>query len=169
MKKTFGYKVAVAALWVLHVFGASALVVTILALCGVHMHWWIGALSVVPGWLIIRGLQWFFTYEHRKSQKKAVEEAKEEAKQELKEIFDEIMKEYAEEEQGTAEKPENKAEECRFNEDGQCTYSEEPMECVYPEGNLIQSCEDPNTVYIQEGDVRRILHEGKEVGWYRWE
>lgn len=33
----------------------------------------------------------------------------------------------------------------------------------------VQSTEDPDTVYIQEGDIRRIIHEGKEVGWYRWE
>ncbi len=162
MKKTFGYKLAVAALWTLHVFGASALIITVLTLCGVHMNWWIGALSVVPGWLIIYGLQWYFTYEYRKNQKKAIEATK----QAVKKAVEEMM---TEEEQGPEEKSENKAEECRFRVDEQCTFGDGDRKCAYPEGKRIQSCEDPNTVYIQEGGIRRILHEGKEVGWYRWE
>ena len=31
---------------------------------------------------------------------------------------------------------------------------------------IIPSCEDPNTVYLDFGDIRLIFRYGKYVGWY---
>lgn len=56
MKRTVWYKLIVASMWILQVFGASALIVTILALSCVRMNFWIGACTVLPGWLIVKGL-----------------------------------------------------------------------------------------------------------------
>ena len=60
--------------------------------------------------------------------------------------------------------------ECRFAENGTCTYGDSVgMGCDKIKEVQVQSAEDPDTVYLQKGDIRRIIHEGKEVGWYRWE
>lgn len=32
--------------------------------------------------------------------------------------------------------------------------------------NVIVSCEDPSTVYIDFPDVRLVFRDGKYVGWY---
>ena len=154
MKETLGYKVTVAVAWMIHVFGASALVITVLALCGVHMNWQIGALCAVPGWLMIRALTELAHYEREKMLKAHMERWVERTEREI---------EHREE-----EKSENQGEKCRFCEDGKCTFGDGTEGCAYSEGQRIQSCEDPDMVYIQEGDIRRIVHEGKEVGWYRW-
>ena len=54
MKKTLVYKLVKEALLALQIFGASAFLLTVLALCGVPMNFWIGVCSVLPGWAIIK-------------------------------------------------------------------------------------------------------------------
>ena len=106
MKKTFIYKVTKAALCVLQVFGASAFLLTVLALCGVPMCWWVGVCSALPGWLIVK---WLLALCGR-----------------------EIMKSM---EKGTHERfvivKDGKDEECRFHEDGHCTFGDGAPECAH--------------------------------------
>ena len=66
MKKTFIYKASNAALRVFTVFGASAFLLTVLALCGVPRGWQIGVCSVLPGCVIIQGLVAIAGHERRK-------------------------------------------------------------------------------------------------------
>lgn len=106
MKKTFLYRAATVALIILHVFGASAFLLTVMALCGVPMNFWVGVCTVLPGWLIIKGL--------------------------LNLCGREIMKAM---ENGTHERfvivKDGRDEECRFHEDGKCTFGEGATECAH--------------------------------------
>lgn len=158
MKKSFVYKVTKAALWVLHVFGASAFLLTVMALCGVPMNFWVGVCTVLPGWLIIKGL--------------------------LNLCGREIMKAM---ENGTHERfvivKDGKDEDCRFNEDGHCTFGDGLAECAHEahddeeedrirpfEGKKIVSCEDESVEYLEFRDgIRMIYQDGVLVGWYRCE
>lgn len=66
MKTTFWLNFAVVASNVLRVLGASVLVQTVLALCGVPITWWVGGLSAVPGMLISKCLRSLFILEWKK-------------------------------------------------------------------------------------------------------
>ena len=108
MKKTFIYKAANAALCVFTAFGASAFLLTVMALCGVPMCWWVGVCTALPGWLIIK---WLLALCGR-----------------------EIMKSMG---NGTHERfvivKDGKAEtdDCRFHEDGKCTFGNGATECAH--------------------------------------
>ena len=197
IKMSFWHKVALLWLYGFHVLGATTLIITVLALCGVHIYWWIGALCTIPGYLIIEGL---VEYLWRQSQKR--KRAFKKAEKEMCDIIYKYLKEHQDEKAEILdasssagvenlkkavetfgkktpvkqpktdlkfEIPEAKVE-CRFSENGTCTYGDSVgMNCEKLKEVRVQSVEDPHTVYLQEGDIRRILHEGKEVGWYRWE
>lgn len=167
MKKTFVYKVTKAALWVLHVFGASAFLLTVMALCGVPMGWQIGVCSVLPGCLIIQGLVAICSHERRKMNRAFIDHHIAELKKLLKEM-----------------ESDEQEEECRFHEDGKCTFGDglpecakelgvidyaEPQSVIFIQGDLkmIESCEDDMKSYIETSDgLRLIFREGKYVGWY---
>ena len=161
MKKTFVYKVTKAALWVLHVFGASAFLLTIMALCGVPMSWWVGVCTALPGWLIIKWLMALCANEIRKSM----------------EVGSQVTYSFVKD--GKEE-----SEDCRFHEGGKCTFGDGLPECVKQLGviddaepqsvmfiqgdfKVIESCEDDMKSYIETSDgLRLIFREGKYVGWY---
>lgn len=169
MKKTFVYKVTKAALWVLHVFGASAFLLTIMALCGVPMGWQIGVCSVLPGCLIIQGLVAISRHESRKVKRAFIDHHVAELKKLLKEM-----------------ESDEQEEVCRFHEGGKCTFGDGLPECAkeqdYNRGladgqrialnafsmcNTSVSCEDASTKYMEFPDgLRLIFREGKYVGWY---
>lgn len=167
MKKTFAYKVTKAALWVLQVFGASAFLLTVLALCGVPMGWQIGVCSVLPGCLIIQGLVDICSHERRKMKKGVVDKAVAELEEMLKEL-----------------ESWDQEDDCRFHEDGKCTFGDglpecakelgviddaEPQSVMFIQGDfkVIESCEDDMKSYIETSDgLRLIFREGKYVGWY---
>lgn len=121
MKKTFWFKFAIRTGHALHVFGATALVVTVLALCGVPMTWWIGSLCVAPGWLIVRGLTALANHEEKKMKVAFIERHVENLEKLLKQL-----------ETDEADKPKV---DCRFREEGQCTYGNGAPECVKEKGN----------------------------------
>lgn len=66
MRETFLYKFAYWTAFSFYVFGASAFVLTVLALCGVEVNFWIGVLSVIPGSLMLFGLAKLFAREQDK-------------------------------------------------------------------------------------------------------
>lgn len=162
MKKTFIYKAANAAMWVFTVFGASAFLLTVMALCGVPMGWQIGVCSVLPGCLIIQGLVAICSHERRKMKRAFIDHHIAELKKLLKEM-----------------ESDEQEEECRFHENGKCTFGDGLPECAKEQtfnidapilsGSVIKirSCEDENTKYIDFLDgLRLIFREGKYVGWY---
>ena len=167
MKKTFIYKVTKAALCVFTAFGASAFLLTVMALCGVPMGWQIGVCSVLPGCLIIQGLISICNHERRKMKRAFIDHHV----AELKKLLEEMESDEQE-------------EECRFHEGGKCTYGDGLPECVKQLGviddaepqsvmfiqgdfKVIESCEDDMKSYIETSDgLRLIFREGKYVGWY---
>lgn len=162
MKKTFLFKAVDAAMWVFTIFGASAFLLTVLALCGVPMGWQIGVCSVLPGCVIIQGLVAICSHERRKMKKGVVDKVVAELEEMLKEL-----------------ESWDQEEECRFHEDGKCTFGDGLPECAKDQtfnidapilsGSVIKirSCEDENTKYIDFLDgLRLIFREGKYVGWY---
>ena len=114
MKKTFIYKAANAALCVFTAFGASAFLLTVMALCGVPMGWQIGVCSVLPGCLIIQGLVAIFRHERRKMNRAFIDHHIAELKKLLKEM-----------------ESDEQEEECRFHEDGKCTFGDGATECAH--------------------------------------
>ena len=73
MKNTLLYVITKIALKVLHIFGACAFLLTILALCGVRIDFFIGFCSVLPGWGIIELLTQICGNEIRKRMKAEAE------------------------------------------------------------------------------------------------
>lgn len=169
MKKTFLLMTADYAIYGLGVFGATAFMITVLALCGMPVTWWIGALCAVPGWLLVHGL-YLFIY---------------------KSIVDEVP-----DTPGNME-IEEEADGCRFHEGGKCTFGDGLPGCAKDEayqrgfedgrhrGLLEQelkhrmaafcdvsciriiSCEDSSVHYLEFPDgLRLISQKGKYVGWY---
>ena len=156
MKKTFLLMTAAYAIYSLGVFGATTFMITVLALCGLHVTWWIGALCAVPGWLLLHVLHSFIG-------KSNVDEAHDTP--------------------GNME-IEEKADGCRFPAGGKCTYGDglpeyvkklgviddaEPQSVMFIQGDfkVIASCEDDMKSYIETSDgLRLIFREGKYVGWY---
>ena len=39
-------------------------------------------------------------------------------------------------------------------------------EKIFKNANIMQSCEDPNKLYVCIGNKRYIFEEGKYIGWY---
>lgn len=113
MKKTFIYKASNAAMWVFTVFGASAFLLTVMALCGVPMSWQIGVCSVLPGCVIIQGLVAICRHERRKMKNAFIAHHVAELKKLLKEM-----------------ESDEQEEECRFHEDGKCTFGNGAAECA---------------------------------------
>lgn len=164
MKKTFLYKATAWMLVGFTVLGATALVIMVLALCGVPMNWWIGALCVIPGCLILVGLAEIAHREKWKGKEALFDN-----------LFETAMKSIEAEEQ---------EEECRFHAGGKCTFGDGLPECVKQLGviddaepqsvmfiqgdfKVIESCEDDMKSYIETSDgLRLIFREGKYVGWY---
>ena len=130
MKKTFLFKAVDAAMWVFTIFGASAFLLTVLALCGVPMGWQIGVCSVLPGCLIIQGLVAIFRHELRKMKRSFIDHHVAELKKLLKEMESDVQE-----------------EECRFHEGGKCTFGDGLPECAKE-----QSCGGgtPITVFDRE-------------------
>lgn len=172
MKKTFLLKATACALCGLTLLGATALVITVLALCGVPVNWWIGALCVIPALLILVGLAEVAYREKRKMGKAFVDS-----------IFDK-MKDVEEEER---EAPKDQTEGCRFREGEKCTFGDGLPKCAKEQTgekklaggqrkyfdppsmqiSLRISCEDPLVHYMEYPDgLRLIFHAGKYVGWY---
>lgn len=164
MKKTFIYKASNAAMWVFTIFGASAFLLTVLALCGVPMGWQIGVCSVLPGCLIIQGLVAICSHERRKMKRAFIDHHIAELKKLLKEM-----------------ESDEQEEECRFHEGGKCTFGDGLAECAHEahddeeedrirpfEGKKIVSCEDESVEYLEFRDgIRMIYQDGVLVGWYR--
>ena len=114
MKKTFLYKAVDAAMWVFTIFGASAFLLTVMALCGVPMGWQIGVCSVLPGCLIIQGLVAICRHESRKMKKQAfIDHHVAELEKMLKEM-----------------ETDEQDEDCRFHEGGKCTFGDGATECA---------------------------------------
>ena len=162
MKKTFIYKAVNVAMWVVTVFGATAFLLTVMALCGVPMSWQIGVCSVLPGCVIIQGLVAICRHERRKMKNAFIAHHVAELEEMLKEL-----------------ESWDQEEDCRFNEDGKCTFGDGLPECAKEQtfnidapilsGSVIKirSCEDENTKYVDFLDgLRLIFREGKYVGWY---
>lgn len=163
MKKTFLFKAVDAAMWVFTIFGASAFLLTVLALCGVPMGWQIGVCSVLPGCLIIQGLVTIFRHELRKMKRAFIDHHVAELKKLLKEM-----------------ESDEQEEECRFHEGGKCTFGDGLQECAKENGvtpimnevgsvrcKIVISCEDSSVHYLDfEDGLRLIFREGKYVGWY---
>lgn len=180
MKKTFLFKAVDAAMWVFTIFGASAFLLTVLALCGVPMGWQIGVCSVLPGCLIIQGLVAIFRHELRKMKRSFIDHHVAELKKLLKEM-----------------ESDEQEEECRFHEGGKCTFGDGLPGCAKDEAYQrgfedgrhralleqelkhgmavfcdvscirIISCEDSSVHYLEFPDgLRLISQKGKYVGWY---
>ena len=163
MKKTFIYKASNAAMWVFTVFGASAFLLTVMALCGVPMGWQIGVYSVLPGCLIIQGLVSICDHEMRKMKKGVVDKAVAELEEMLKEL-----------------ESWDQEEDCRFHEGGKCTFGDGLAECAHESHDeeehriepmackKITSCEDESVQYLEFPDgIRLISQDGEYVGWYK--
>ena len=112
-KYSFGYKLSFAVLWCLHVLGATALVIVALALCGVPMNFWIGAASVIPGYLICKALHLWYSYESNKNDTRMIKE--------MLELTDEDIENIDKQSQDAM---------CPFNDDGVCTFGDGLPECV---------------------------------------
>lgn len=140
MKKTFVYKVTKAALWVLHMFGASAFLLTVMALCGVPMNFWVGVCTVLPGWLIIKGL--------------------------LNLCGREIMKAM---ENGAHERfvivKDGKDDDCRFHEGGKCTYGDGLPECA-KEMKAIDSNDTRKKYWELHDSALKKMREGKHEDFW---
>ena len=175
MKKTFLFKAVDAAMWVFTIFGASAFLLTVLALCGVPMGWQIGVCSVLPGCVIIQGLVAICRHERRKMKNAFIAHHVAELEEMLKEL-----------------ESWDQEEDCRFHEDGKCTFGDGLPECAKEEAyqrgleegrhqclmnemektptvfcDWTVSCEDAATKYVDLPDgLRLISQKGKYVGWY---
>lgn len=114
MKKTFIYKAANAALCVFTAFGASAFLLTVLALCGVPIGWQIGVCSVLPGCVIIQGLVAICSHERRKMKNAFIAHHVAELEEMLKEL-----------------ESWDQEEDCRFHEGGKCTFGDGAPECAH--------------------------------------
>lgn len=114
MKKTFVHKAATVALIILHVFGASAFLLTVMAMCGVPMGWQIGVCSVLPGCLIIQGLISICNHERNKMVKAVSDK--------IESDLGLILKKMESDEQ---------EEDCRFHEGGKCTFGDGAAECAH--------------------------------------
>lgn len=95
--------------------GATTICLLILVLLGVKPNFLIGFLCAIPGTLIVVG-----TYRY-------LDKAGEAREAILHEIAQKAFNE-------AWERKKQEETECRFNKDGRCTYSEEPMVCVHDRG-----------------------------------
>lgn len=87
--------------------------IMVLALCGVPMNWWIGALCVIPGCLILAGVGIIAEHELRKMKQAFI--AHHVA------VLEKMLKEMESDEQ---------EENCRFHEGGKCTFGDGAPECT---------------------------------------
>ena len=101
--------------------GATTICLLILVLLGVKPNFLIGFLCAIPGTLIVVGI-----YRYLDKAGKVREATLHEIAQKA---FNEAWERKKQEE---TEAP------CRFNKDGQCTYSEEPMACVHDNGQEVE-------------------------------
>jgi len=113
MKSSFGYKLSIAILWSLHVLGASSVVMLVLALCKIRMTFWIGATTVIPGYLVCKALHSWYSYESTKRLTLMT-----------KKMFD-----LTDEDIENIETSQENAV-CPFNNDGACTFGDGLPECV---------------------------------------
>ena len=107
----FGLKAAVLLDIGINVFGATALVILLVSLL-VRPTFWIGMACAIPGVFIYTALEGYILREN--------------TRRELA-LWDKALKE--------TEASGDQGDPCRFNRDGQCTYGEEPMDCVREENN----------------------------------
>ena len=165
MKKTFLLKATEWMLVGFTVLGATALVIMVLALCGVPMNWWIGALCVIPACLILVGLATISGHERRKMKNAFIAHHVAELEEMLKEL-----------------ESWDQEEDCRFHEGGKCTFGDGLAECAHETHDeeehriepmackKITSCEDESVQYLEFPDgIRLISQDGEYVGWYRCE
>lgn len=113
MKYSFGFKASIAILWGLHILGATALIIVVLAQCGVPMNFWIGSASVIPGYLICKALHLWYSYESNKNDTRMIKE--------MLELTDEDIENIDKQSQDAM---------CPFNDDGVCTFGDGLPECV---------------------------------------
>ena len=116
MKSKWSLKLAISVDYFLHFFGTTALLITVLTLIVGRLDFWAGTACTIPGVVITEVLN---NYILREGEKQMLA-MRSKTQKELDEVAD-------------TEESDRREAECRFNMDGQCTYSEEPMACVRKE------------------------------------